>query len=158
MRLLTVFIALYLMTSESLIAGEKSKRKDIANYIGCYELMLSPWLPDMNLGNDEIYITLPKKIELQRQQGKSGFEKGKLLLRPVSGTQGSIHQISWWERKKNELYLVWTTGRSGLTMHLHPSGSDLRGYAESFWDFSRATQRSEVLARSISCISPRSSD
>ncbi|MDO9105574.1 MAG: hypothetical protein Q7U57_11505 [Methylovulum sp.] len=154
MKLLIIVIAVFFMANEAFAANQKLVQNEAINYVGCYEITLGPWLPDINLGKDEeIFITPPKKIELQKIIGKSDFEKGKLSMRAVLGTRASIHQTSWWElKKKNKLYLVWSTGRSGLTMYLYPTESNLRGFAESFWDFNRGTQRSEVFARSIPCI------
>ena len=144
----------FLLIYSNVYAKEKFKKDDLQKYIGCYELQLGPWLPDIKLDPGElVFITPPPKVELQRQIGKSLLEKGKHLLRPAPGTDAGIHTMSWWELDKimNEFILVWTTGHSGLTVSLKPTKFGLKGYAETFWDFSRTEQRSEVVAQPIPC-------
>jgi hypothetical protein len=49
------------MENEAFAADQKLVKNEINNYVGCYEIALGPWLPDIILGKDEeIFITPPK--------------------------------------------------------------------------------------------------
>lgn len=120
---------------------------------GCYELTLSPWFPDLKLGEDEEFITPPHRIQLFAKKGTEGQEAQGYLVRPAPGTQPSIHRETYWLPKgPKSLEIVWTTGLSGLTMQLKTSDAEvLRGKAATFWDFGRKKQTAEVVAQRVDC-------
>lgn len=119
---------------------------------GCYELTMSVWRPDLNLGEDEEFITPPHRIQLFAERGTEGWEKEGYLVRPAPGARASIHRGSYWLPKgKRSIEIVWTTGLSGLTMELKVDGDVLRGKAKSHWDFARKQQTADVVARKVEC-------
>lgn len=120
---------------------------------GCYELTLSPWFPDLKLGEDEEFITPPRRIQLFATKGTEGREAEGYLVRPAPGIQPSIHRETYWLPKgPKTLEIVWTTGLSGLMMQLKTSDAEiLRGKAATFWDFSRKKQTAEVVAQRVDC-------
>lgn len=120
---------------------------------GCYELTLSPWFPDLKLGEDEEFITPPRRIQLFARKGAEGSEAEGYIVRPAPGTKASIHRGAYWlPRGPKTLEIVWTTGFSGLTMQLKTSDAEvLRGKAATFWDFSRKKQTADVVAQRVDC-------
>lgn len=120
---------------------------------GCYDLTLSPWFPDMKLGDDEALVTPPARIQLLAQKGTEGSETEGYLVRPAPGVKPSVHSGSYWVPKgRKSIKIIWTTGYSGLTMDLKTSDDEvLRGKATTFWDFNRRKQTAEVVARRVDC-------
>ena len=120
---------------------------------GCYDLTLSPWIPDMKLGEDEVFVTPPTRIQLFATKGTEGWEKEGYIVRPAPGVKPSIHRGAYWLPKgAKSIQIVWTTGFSGLEMHLKTSDAEvLRGKAVTFWDFGRKKQTAEVIARRVEC-------
>lgn len=120
---------------------------------GCYELTLSPWFPDLKLGEDEEFITPPHRIQLFATKGTERWEADGYIVRPAPGIKASIHRGAYWLPKgPKTLEIVWTTGFSGLTMQLKTSDAEvLRGKAATFWNFSRKKQTAEVVARRVDC-------
>jgi len=120
---------------------------------GCYALTMSPWFPEMKLGDDEALVTPPARIQLLAQKGTEGSETGGYLVRPAPGVKPSVHSDSYWVPKgRKSIKIIWTTGYSGLTMDLKTSDDEvLRGKASTFWDFNRRKQTAEVVAHRVDC-------
>lgn len=122
------------------------------NIQGCYELTLSAWRPNLNLGEDAVFVTPPHRIQLFAERGTQGWESEGYVVKPAPGVEPSIHRGSYWSPKSSQsLEIVWTTGFSGLAMILKVEGTDLRGEAQSFWDFPRSQQKADVTARKVEC-------
>jgi hypothetical protein len=122
------------------------------NIQGCYELTLSAWRPNLNIGEDAVFVTPPHRIQLFAERGTQGWESEGYVVKPAPGVEPSIHRGSYWSPKSSEsLEIVWTTGFSGLAMILKVEGTDLRGEAQSFWDFPRRQQKADVTARKVGC-------
>jgi hypothetical protein len=118
--------------------------------IGCYELGVLKWPHD--LGEDNVFITPPVRIEIMPEKGSKGFEVNGYLVRPAPGVSPSIHRASYWRPTgKTTIEIVWTTGFSGLSMKLHVEREALKGKAKPFWDFPRWGQTAHVLAHKIDC-------
>src|SRR5215470_3609116 len=123
---------------------------------GCYELSLAKWSPD--LGEDSVFATPPKRINLLGEKGSNYFESKGYLLRPAPGEQPSIHRSAYWRLEgTDKLILVWTTGFSGVEVDLHRQGDTLVGVAEPFWDFPRRGRKSKAVAQRIPCETSRPS-
>jgi hypothetical protein len=119
---------------------------------GCYELGALSWKPDLKIGEDEVFITPPQRIQLLAEPGSVGFEKNGYLVRPAPGFPKSIHRASYWESTgPRTIEVVFTTGFSGLSMKLKVEGETLRGEAKTHWDFPRRKQSAQVNARKIEC-------
>jgi hypothetical protein len=123
---------------------------------GCYDLTLSPWRPDMKLGEDEEFITPPPRIQLFAKRGTEGWETKGYVVRPAPGIKPSIHRGAYWLPKgPKSIEIVWTTGFSGLSMELKTSDAEvLRGKASTFWDFGRRKQTADVVAHRVECEKP----
>lgn len=120
---------------------------------GCYELTLSPWFPEMRLGEDEQFITPPARIQLFAEKGTEGPESNGYLVRPAPGVPPSVHSSTYWTPKGTKgLEITFTTGFSGVLLSLKTSDAEvLHGKATTFWDFNRKKQTAEVMARRVPC-------
>lgn len=119
---------------------------------GCYDLELSPWRPNLNIGRDAVFITPPRRVQLLAERGTKGWEAEGFIARPAPGVRPSIHSGSFWlPTGPRSIRIVWTTGFSGLEMHLTLEPPDLRGTAASFWDFDREHQTADVVAHLVDC-------
>jgi hypothetical protein len=137
-------------------AQEQPKLAEPENIQGCYELTLSAWRPNLNLGEDAVFLTPPHRIQLFAERGTQGWESGGYVVKPAPGAEASIHRGSYWlPKSSHSIEIVWTTGFSGLVMALKIEGADLRGEAKSFWDFPRGRQTAAVAARKVECQSVR---
>lgn len=123
---------------------------------GCYELTLSPWFPEMRLGEDEEFIVPPARIQLFADKGTAGREANGYLVRAAPGVKPSVHTKTYWVPKGTKsLAIVFSTGLSGLTMELKTSDAEtLHGKASTFWDFNRRKQTAEVTAHRVPCGKP----
>jgi hypothetical protein len=146
--------------AEFLRAQEQRKPELVKpeNIQGCYELTLSAWRPNLNLGEDAVFVTPPRRIQLFAERGTQGWESEGYVVKPAPGVKPSIHRGSYWLPKSSQsIEIVWTTGFSGLTMILKIEGTDLHGEAQSFWDFPRRQQKADVVARKVECQSATTS-
>lgn len=115
----------------------------------CFDLSLAPWKPNLGLGEDTIFSTPPITVRFSRVKSFGfGSYNGRLSFRvlPTNGAKMSVHGPGFWTpiRGTDSLSIVWTTGFSGLTMKLAVTRDTLRGVAETFWDFPRPEQTSQV--------------
>lgn len=119
---------------------------------GCYELGTLNWKPDLKLGEDELFITPPQRIQILAERGSIGFEKNGYLVQAAPGFPKSIHRACYWEPTgPKTIEIVFSTGTSGLSMQLKVEGDTLRGQAKTHWDFVRREQTSHVVAHKIDC-------
>ena len=90
-RLIHVFllslIALTLAGRAILIRAQepqkgKPKLVEPENIQGCYELTLSPWRPNTNLGEDAVFVTPPRRIQLFAAKGTQGWESEGYVVKP----------------------------------------------------------------------------
>jgi hypothetical protein len=122
---------------------------------GCYELTISAWRPNLNIGEDKVFITPPHRIQLFAEKGTRGWEAEGYIVKAAPGVTPSIHRGSYWRPKKAPwIEIVWTTGFSGLFMALKVENDEMRGEARSFWDFDREQQKADVVARKVDCQKP----
>src|SRR6266404_1404423 len=139
-------------------AQEQPKLVEPASIQGCYELTLSAWRPNLNFGEEAVFLTPPHRIQLFAERGTQGWESKGYVVKPAPGTEPSIHRGSYWlPKSSHSIEIVWTTGFSGLVMSLKIEGIDLRGEAKGFWDFPRGRQTAEVTTRKVECQSARNS-
>jgi hypothetical protein len=119
---------------------------------GCYDLTLSPWRPNLNIGEDAAFITPPRRVQLLAEHGARGWEAEGFIARSAPGVPPSIHSGSYWlPTGPRSIKIVWTTGFSGLQMNLTLNSRGLRGTAGSFWDFDRERQTADVVAHRVDC-------
>jgi len=120
---------------------------------GCYELALSPWFPEMRLGDEEQLITPPARVQLFAEKGTEEQETRGYLVRAAPGVKPSTHSSMYWLPKSAKaLEITFTDGFSGLVMVLKTSDAEtLHGKATTFWDFERKRQVAEVMARRVPC-------
>jgi hypothetical protein len=145
-RILTFVVATNLLVGLGSAAASQPPPTD-ARFTACYKLTLSPWTPDLNLGEDAVFVTPPTTIELTGTAERGGF-----LVKPALGAAQSIHSTAYWRPlPKAQIRIVWTTGFSGLTMILKREDSSLVGTAETFWDFARRIQKAKVRADEVPC-------
>lgn len=120
---------------------------------GCFELTLSPWFPDLKLGEDEEFITPPHRIQLFATKGTEGWEAEGYIVRPAPGIKPSVHRYTYWLPKgPKSLEIVFSTGLSGLVISVKTADAQtLRGRAMTHWDFARKKQTAEVIAHRVQC-------
>lgn len=120
---------------------------------GCYELTLSPWFPEMKLGDEEEIITPPARIQLFAEKGTDGEESKGYLVRAAPGVPPSRHSSTYWLPKgAKSVEITFTTGFSGVTLSLKTSDAEtLHGKASTFWDFKRKKQTADAMARRVPC-------
>jgi hypothetical protein len=120
---------------------------------GCYALTLSPWFPEMKLGDDAEVITPPARIQLFVERGTEEPESRGYLVRAAPGVKPSIHSSMYWVPKgAKTLEITFTDGFSGVVLGLKTSDAEtLRGKATTFWDFDRRRQIAEVMAQRVPC-------
>jgi hypothetical protein len=135
-------------TISSDAAGSSS---EIARVLGCYDLILGSWVPRLALGGDETYLTPPAIIELTSERGPDWPNQG-LLVRPAAGARSSVHRYAYWNlRSADQVEVVFTNGFSGVHMSMKFDLVEMRGEAESFWDFPRPVQQAPALLRRRAC-------
>lgn len=149
-----------MVLSQSSQDGPKDERQFVKPEAiqGCYELALSSWRPNLDLGEDTVFITPPHRIQLFAEKERQASELGLewYVVKAAPGVKPSIHSHSYWIPKSSQsIKIVWTTtGLSGLAMYLKIDGSDLRGTAKTFWHFTRERQTADVVARKADCEKP----
>src|SRR5262245_35608154 len=122
-----------------------------APFVGCYKLTLGPWQPKLDLGGDEDFIAMPSSIRLSNEIGP----RGHFVLRDLPGSGGGRMPPSYWRLEgRNDVVLIWTDGTSSIKAELSRVRSDLRGSAETHWDFPREVQRRDVTATPMPCPTP----
>ena len=120
----------------------------IADFAGCYEVRVGPWIPSVMLGHGAQGI-VPARIQLDTTRGDHSWERNKPLIRPGWPNGDAF----WAPRDSKRLELVWNNGFHGVGLSLRRRGSELRGRAVGhtdvggFWPESRALVR----ARPIDC-------
>jgi hypothetical protein len=114
--------------------------------VGCYAVKMGAWEPVVSLGADTIETIPPARIELLADTVTSGRGRGAWIIRPAPGAGASYHRFVSFYRPApaDSLDLTWTTGFSGLRMRVARSGTELVGWAQTFWDFERTRQRAPV--------------
>lgn len=157
---LLAFLGIGTSSVPKLSSEQNSNDKD-RNFVkpesirGCYELGALNWKPDLELDKEEmVFITPPERIELLTEHGTQGFEKNGYLVRPAPGFPQTVHRSSYWvPTGPKRIEMVFTTGFSGLEMHLTVQGDTLQGKAKTFWDFLRRRQTARVVAHKVACAS-----
>ena len=118
---------------------------------GCYEVSLSDWSPRINMGDDAVFMTPPRIVELTSEPSRWLGS----VMRPVSGGSRHLPFGYWGVTSARTVYLTWSNGFSGVSAELGPQGSSLTGRAHTFWDFPRITQWARVTATRVSCPNSR---
>lgn len=134
-------------------------QKLIASVTGCYELQMGRWWP-WGFGEDNEYVTPPRKIQLLTERGTEGFETGRLLIREIpteTEEPGRRRRYSYWQVKSDKrVDLIWTNGLSGVVLSLTMEGRNLNGKAHPHFDFPIWIHRfAYVTARRIDCAASR---
>jgi hypothetical protein len=146
------------ITSAPIQSAERNPEEKESKFVrpetiqGCYEIGALSWKPDLKLGEDEVFITPPQRIQILAERGSIGFEKNGYLVRAAPGFPKSIHRASYWEPTgPKTIEVVFTTGTSGLSIRLKVEGETLRGKAKTHWDFLRRHQTAQVIGHKTDC-------
>ena len=166
MKSLAAAVLLFLMTHcifgdcVAFVRAQEQRKPDtfkLENIQGCYELTLSAWRPNLDLGEDAAFLTPPHRIQLFAERDTQDWEFERYVVKPAPGVEPSMHSASfWWPKSSQSIKILWTTGFSGLVMVLKIEATDLRGEAKSFWHFPRTRQTADVIARKVGCQAIRS--
>ena len=121
----------------------------------CFDLALAPWSPNLGLQEDTIFSTPLMTVRFTRIKNSWFASDDELSFRvaPANGARISVHGPGFWTpvAGKDSVSIVWSTGFSGLTMKLAVAADALRGEAETFWDFPRPHQTSQVTGLRVPC-------
>ena len=121
----------------------------------CFELALGPWSPRLDISVDTIYSTPPMTVRFTRIRNDWFAEEDEPSFRvlPANDAPMSVHGPGFWTpvAGRDSLAIVWSTGFSGLTMKLAVAAEALHGEAETFWDFPRPRQTSQVTGVRVPC-------
>src|SRR5262245_48002529 len=145
-----------LLSASCVTSPQAADPQKAAPFVGCYKLTLGPWEPKIDLGGDEAFIAMAETIRLSDEIGREGFQRGRFLLRNLPGSGGGRISPSYWRLEgKDDVVLVWTDGFTSIKAELTRRKSDLRGRAETHWDFPRDSQRRDVAATPMPCPTPK---
>lgn len=100
--------------------------------LACYTLSLGAWSSAL----PEPLPPPPSSLQLTDSLGTSILENGRRVVRTLP--QGSLksYPFQYWEpREHGDVFIVFSTGFTGMTMDLAPAGEDLQGTARAFFDF-----------------------
>jgi hypothetical protein len=161
LRLFILIVTIFAALPPSLKAQTSVKKEEFteaqaAAFAGCYELALGRWWP-WSFGKDTaVLVTPPKQIKLLLTRGAAGFEKDRLLIRPLSDSKGSVQGRggpSYWQlTSATEVDLEWNDGFTGVSIDLEKTGKELSGWAHPHFDAPNFVPRAErVVARKIAC-------
>jgi hypothetical protein len=134
---------------------------EVMDWVGCYDLELGPWSPEMDLGADSIFIVFPPRILLDSVPAPSPslalpVEPGQeqLAVHPAPGSPPSPQRFSSWRKvHADSIQIVWAS-YSGVRIQLAKGDSVHHGYARTGWDFPGRVQTAPVAARRVACSSP----
>jgi hypothetical protein len=126
---------------------------------GCYELNLGRWWP-WGFGEDNKFVTPPKRVQLLPERGTQGWEEGEFLIRrfPLANqtTPGRGGPSYWRVKTGNQIDLIWNEGFTGVTLTMEIVGDNLRGWAHPHFDSAQFVPRiARVTARRIPCTAAR---
>lgn len=126
-----------------------------ASFEGCYELKLGRWWP-WGFGEENAYVTPPRRVRLLPERGTEGFEKYGFIIRGPPRQKGEAPGRggpSYWELVSHDrINLIWTDGFTGLTLELQKYGDNLRGRARPHFDAPHFIPRTaSVTGRRIAC-------
>jgi hypothetical protein len=143
-----------LVLSLVLAAADKPHLRSMSEVLGCYDINLGSWEPQIALGKDDAFITPPKRVELTNSPSafqQSGAKKW-WVVRTVQLSTTYAHPYSQWSLASDGAIVIsWGNGFSGLSARLSWDGRRYVGTAETFWDFSRETQKAVMSLTPVRC-------
>jgi hypothetical protein len=99
--------------------------------LACFDVSLGTWAPAL----PELLPPVPATIRLTDSLGVEGLESGRMQVLAVPAASES-YRWSWWDRRGGDsVRVVFSTGFTGVTLHLVRRGDDLEGSASAFFDF-----------------------
>jgi hypothetical protein len=142
-------------TNKSEAKAQTQPALTAASIEGCYELKLGRWWP-WGFGEENAYVTPPRRVRLLPERGTEGFEKYDFLIRALPRQKGEAPGRggpSYWEVvSNNRIDLIWTDGFTGVKLELQKYGDELRGRAHPHFDAPHLIPRTaSVTARRIAC-------
>ena len=116
-------------------------------------LRLTPYLPGMHWGGDEVFIEPPELLELSGELSTEPLARESArTVRPLGPSSGHAHAYGeWWPVEGGGIRLVWGSGFSGVEVLLAKVNIGYRGTAQTFWDFGRPSQTATVSMLPVSC-------
>jgi hypothetical protein len=119
---------------------------DAIPFAGCYELTMSEWRPKLR----ENLPPPPSKIQLTLM--RSGYRDVYSVVSAYDTALSKYPFTGWEALSPRHIRIFWSTGFVGFEMFLEPtSGGNLKGKAQTFWDYTDRKETSIVTAKRISC-------
>lgn len=141
-------------TDKSAINARAQSVGPTPSFAGCYELKVGRWWP-WGFGEENVYVTPPRRIQLLTERGTRGFEQGELLIRTILRQErpsGSRESSFWNTKSQARVMLTWTDGFVGVSLDLEKKGDDLNGSAHPHFDAAKLIPRfAHVTAQRIAC-------
>jgi hypothetical protein len=133
-------------------SGQQAEEARASAFVGCYELTLGRWWP-WSFGGDADLVTPPKRIQLLPPRGALGFEKDRLLIRPLPNSGTGRGGPSYWQpSSEGQVDLIWNDGFTGMVINLKKSGNVLQGWVHPFFDSPTFIKRkASIVAQKIAC-------
>jgi hypothetical protein len=117
----------------------------------CYEVQLGMWAPRLAVGADTVFSVPPRRFRVEAR-ADSGLGPGAYAVRALPGAGAPVHSRGRWAVvRADSVEVVFTTGFSGLVLHVRRDGATWRGIASTFWDFPRPTQTASVSLAPTAC-------
>ena len=112
---------------------QEEERRD--QFVGCYKLELGRWTR---------FWILPAKVARHNQVPPSTFrlrpqqiEPHYFRVEPSTIINGAPSRLNGWgidPHASHSIYITWTDGFTGVTLHLQEDGTELRGHATAYTD------------------------
>jgi len=115
--------------------------------LACFSVSLGSCAPDLS----EPLPPPPGAIRLTDSLGADGLESGRTLVSAVP-TAAESYRWSWWEQRgADSLHIVFSTGFTGITLHLVRRGNDFEGSASAFFDFTAESPEATARLTRTAC-------
>lgn len=157
--MLNVPVVSFLLLAAGLALGgsaEQPKKKlKPFDYQGCYRVAVAGWRGPSLL--DAAEKTPPATIELTNIRFK-GFRSETFVVKPALGARaGRFSMLFWRLTDEGEVEMVFSTGLSGVSLHLKREGDALLGTARASGDVNpdELYQTAGARADRVSCGGPQ---
>jgi len=118
----------------------------------CYEITISPWPDSSEVRSDSLEISPPPRIQLDSTWLPSDSSGRRIAELP--DVLPSVHSFGgWFQPSPDSVRFAWSTGYSGVVLHLGGTADSLTGLAESFYDFRDGALTSARAVR-VDCSAP----
>jgi hypothetical protein len=126
---------------------------EVERSLGCYELTIGKWAPELPLGEDQGYLEPATVIELTAALYLNpGVLDSWRSVRLVEGSKPEYYTSAYWEALKDDYVgVTFTNGFSGIGISVKFDKNEMHGRAGTFWDFPREHQSAPATLKRVPC-------